>query len=174
MSVIKEYGFDLGETLNDNLRLYLKSYFEIKEKKLSVDETVKQVPFRYKLLRCKDYCKSENGFLFAQYKEGVLDIVLGEYMLRAFFKLHGEFPNPPFMGAETYFEKASINHGMGEEQVADLEIETFKGIVAKFVKYATHLKRVEFKRKLDLIWKELGLPNAMPIQLKNQFVENYF
>lgn len=174
MSVTKDYGFDLGEALNENLRLYLKSYFDVKEKSFDVTETVKTVPFRYKLLRCKDYCKSENGFLFAQYKDGVLDVVLGEYILRVFFKLYGEFLNSPFMGAETYFVGSSVNHGTNVEQAVDLDIETLKKFVGEFVKYAAYLKRKNVEAKLDLIWKRLELPDAMPNQLKELFFENYY
>lgn len=174
MSVTKEYGFDLGEMSNENLRLYLKSYFDVREKGLDVTETVNAVPFRYKLLRCKDYCKSGNGFLFAQYKDGVFDMLIGEYVLRVSFNLQGEFPNPPFMELESIFAGASINHGISTEQVVGLEKDTFKGIDDVFVKYAACLKRKEIEAKLDLIWKKLELPDAMPKQLIGQFFESYF
>lgn len=174
MSMTKEYGFDLGENLNEILRLYLKSYFELKEKQSNVLETVKVVPFRYKILRCKDYCKTGNGFLFAQYKNDVLDIIIGEYILRVSFNLYGEFLNPPFMGAESYFVGTSVNHGTSKEQIVPLKEESFKAIINEFVKNKASLKRNIIEHKLNLIWKKLKQPGIMPVHLKNKFFDNYF
>lgn len=84
MSVTEDYGFSLGDELNQILQLSLKSYFELKENGGSLETILSDVPFRYKILRCHDYCKTGNGFLFAQYKNKVLDVVIGEFVLRVF------------------------------------------------------------------------------------------
>lgn len=111
MSVTEDYGFSLGEKLNQILQLSLKNYFELKENGGSLKTILNDVPFRYKILRCHDYCKTENGFLFAQYKNKVLDVVIGEFVLRVFFELHEDFPNQPFFGTESFFANAPITMG---------------------------------------------------------------
>lgn len=174
MSVTEDYGFSLGQDLNQTLQLYLKSYFELKENEQSIESTIRVVPFRYKILRCPDYCKTESGFMFAQYKNNVLDVVIGEFVLRVFFKREEVFPNPSFLGSDFFFVNAPINHGEKPEQIVKIGSEDYKTINAEFVKFASHLKRIEIERKLDLIWSWLGQLGKMPIQLKAMFFENYY
>lgn len=173
MSITKDYGFDLGDDLDEILRLYLKSYFDVKERNLDVSETVEKVPFRYKLLRCKDFCKNNSGFLYAKFENGVLDLLVGEYLLRASFNLYGEFSNPPFMGAETQYAKVSINHGTSTEQFVSLEEDALKAINYDFIQKVASLKAKEIEFQLDWIWGKIGQSGTMPIELKEQFLKNY-
>lgn len=174
MSVTEDYGFSLGDKLNQILQLSLKSYFELKENGGSLETILSAVPFRYKILRCHDYCKTESGFLFAQYKNKVLDVVIGEFVLRVFFELHEDFPNHPFFGTESFFANAPINHGELAEQEVNIDTDSYKVMNKEFVKFAAHSKRIEVERKLDLIWREIGQLGQMPIQLKALFFKNYY
>ncbi len=87
MSVTSDYGFSLGEDIENTLQLYLKSYFVQRESHANLDDTIKYVPFRYKLLRCQDYCKVKSGFCFAKFDNGILTMILGDYILQVIFNL---------------------------------------------------------------------------------------
>lgn len=174
MSVTEDYGFSLGDKLNQILQLSLKSYFELKENGGSLETILSAVPFRYKILRCHDYCKTESGFLFAQYKNKVLDVVIGEFVLRVFFELHEDFPNHPFFGTESFFANAPINHGELAEQEVNIDTDSYKVMNKEFVKFAAHSKRIEVERKLDLIWRGIGQLGQIPVQLKALFFKNYY
>lgn len=173
MSATQNYGFSLGDDLNQCLQLYLKSYFVQKEDNLSTENTVKCVPFRYKLIRCKDYSKSESGFLFAQFKDDILDIILGDFILRVFFKVNLDFPNPSFFGAEKYFAECEINKGCSKESILELSVDSFKTIIDAFVQYAANIKREAIEKRLDLIWQKIG-DGSMPNNLKQKFFDLYF
>lgn len=174
MSVSSDYGFSLGEDINNKLQLYLKSYFIQKEAHVSVEDTISYVPFRYKLLRCNDYCKFNSGFCFAKFEDGILNLVIGNYILQVIFDLQSDFPNSTFFGAETSFAETTINHGTSQEVIMDLSVDEYKKIMDKFLPYAAHLKRIAIEKNLDTIWKQLGLLGMMPIELKKEFFEKYY
>lgn len=119
MSETHDYGFSLREDIDTKLQLYLKSYFVIKEMHANLDDTIKSVPFRYKLLRCKDYCKVESGFCFAKFDNGILSMILGDYILQVIFDIQSDFPKTEFFGAEIFLEEAAINHGTSKEVVVE-------------------------------------------------------
>lgn len=174
MSVTSDYGFTLGEDIENTLQLYLKSYFVQKESHANFDDTIKYVPFRYKLLRCKDYCKVKNGFCFAKFDNEILTMILGDYILQVIFNLQSDFSGTEFFGAETFLKEATINHGTSKEVVMELDVDAYKKIVDSFVLFAAHLKRVSIERKLDFKWQQLGQKGMMPTELKEEFFETYF
>lgn len=174
MSVTSDYGFTLGGDIENTLQLYLKSYFVQRESSANLDDTIKYVPFRYKLLRCKGYCKVESGFCFAKFDNGILTMILGDYILQIIFNLQSDFPKTEFFGAGTFLEEATINHGTSKEVVMELDINAYKKIVDSFVLYAAHLKRVAIEGKLDFIWQRLGHIGMMPTELKKEFFETYY
>lgn len=174
MSVTFDYGFTLGEDIENTLQLYLKSYFVQRESNANLDDTIKYVPFRYKLLKCKDYCKVENGFCFAKFDNEILTIILGDYILQVIFNLQSDFSGTEFFGAETFLKEATINHGTSKEVVMELDVDAYKKIVDSFVLFAAHLKRVSIERKLDFKWQQLGQKGMMPTELKEEFFETYF
>lgn len=174
MSVTSDYGFTLGEDIENTLQLYLKSYFVQRESNANLDDTIKYVPFRYKLLKCKDYCKVENGFCFAKFDNEILTMILGDYILQVIFNLQSDFSGTEFFGAETFLKEATINHGTSKEVVMELDVDAYKKIVDSFVLFAAHLKRVSIERKLDFKWQQLGQKGMMPTELKEEFFETYF
>lgn len=174
MSVSLEFGFSLGEEINTKLQLYLKSYFIQKENHASLEDTIKYVPFRYKLLRCKGYSKIESGSCYAKFDNRILNVIIGDYILQVIFDLHSEFPNAAFFGAEAYFVKAAVNHGASKEFIMELEIDEYKKIVVNFLLCAAKLKREAVERKLNVIWAELGQNGQMPAILVNEFFEKYY
>lgn len=174
MSVTSDYGFSLGEDIENNLQFYLKSYFVQRESHANLDDTIKYLPFRYKLLRCKDYCKVKSGFCFAKFDNGILTMILGDYILQVIFNLQSDFPETGFFGAETFLEEATINHGTSKEVVMELDVDAYKKIVDSFILYAAHLKRVAIEGKLDFIWQRLGHIGMMPTELKKEFFETYY
>lgn len=174
MSVCSDYGFSLGEDIENTLQLYLKSYFVLRESHGNLDDTIKSVPFRYKLLRCKDYCKAESGFCFAKFDNGVLSLIIGDYILQVVFSLQSYFSTTEFFGAETFLEKATINYGTSEEVVMEIDVNSYKEIVENLVRYTVQLKGKAVEEKLDFVWQQLGLQGMMPADMKKEFFETYY
>lgn len=63
------YGFKLPDEINDKLHDNLKQYLQMKEDGQDTSLLLRDINFQYKILQCKDFCKSNAGYIYCQYNE---------------------------------------------------------------------------------------------------------
>lgn len=173
MSAVGGFGYKLPEDLEASLGNSLKNYLQVKADKGDITDIVGNCQFRYKLLHCSDYSKENEGFQNASFNGDTVDLMVGDFLLRATFDRAKEFPNPPYYGADEFFADAQINDGIGEEKVKETTIDDFTTIVKSFIAETSKLKLQQISRLLDSLWTIYVGPNPMPVELKKEFVENY-
>lgn len=82
LSVQQKQGFSFGQELNDRLRSLLYRYLLCKENKEDIANLVKEIGISYRMVRCKDFCRTNAGFIHCRYdeKNGFFSIIVGDLL----------------------------------------------------------------------------------------------
>lgn len=173
MSVVGEFGYKLPDNIENALGKSLNDYLNAKAENKDISAIVKESQFRYKLLHCDNYSKKKGGFQNANYNGETVDLMVGDFLLRVSFEKAKDFPNPPYYGAEEYFDDAAVNEGEGDENVKEISTDDYAKIVQSFISDVSGLKLRQIGRLLDAIWSMFVGSRPMPTEMKKAFVENY-
>lgn len=173
MSVNGNHGFKLPSDIEGMLHNNLNSFFQLKEKNDDVNPLIEKNLFNYRIVSCKDYCKSNGGYIYSQYdkENNVLTVMIGDICICVTFDKEKLPENYSFFGLEKYINKAPCNKGKEEEIILAVSKEDYKSSVQEFVQYGASIRKREDFELLDYMWKASGRLFFMPIRMKIKFME---
>jgi len=173
MSVNGYYGFKLSSDVEGILHNNLKFYFQLKEKKDDVNPLIEKNLFNYRIVYCKDYCKSNGGYIYSKYdtKNNVLTVMIGDICICCTFNKENISESFFFFGLEKFINEAPCNNGKEEEKILYVPKEPYKTSVQKFVQYVASIRKHEDFELLDYMWNASGKLFFMPIRMKIKFME---
>lgn len=173
MSVNGNHGFKLPSDIEEMLHDNLKTFFQLKEKDDDVNPLIEKPYFNYRIVSCKNYCKSNGGYIYSQYdkENNVLTVMIGDVCICVTFDKDNLPEDYSFFGLEKYINDALCNNGKEAEIILPVPIEDYKSSVQEFVKYGASIRKREDFALLDYIWNATGRPFFMPIRMKFRFME---
>lgn len=168
MSISGEYGFCLPEHIEHELGALLNRYIQKKKQKESVDQLITELPFKYKILWCRDYCKQNSGCIYAKYYplEKQLFLLLGDGVLCFNFDFSKIGKDVIFMETDTYLKIAPINDGTSTEQIFEISNDDLSSIYRSFMKWGSRECIHQVICFLDKVWHQIGLFGYMPLRMK--------
>lgn len=173
MSVDGNHGFKLPSDIEERLHDNLKAFFQLKEKDDDVNPLIDEAQFNYRIVNCKDYCKTNGGYIYSQYdiENNVLTVMVGDICICVTFDKENLPKDYSFFGLEKYINESPCNNGKKEEIILPISNEDYKLSVQEFVRYGASVRRREDFELLDYMWIASGRLFFMPIRMKIKFME---
>jgi hypothetical protein len=173
MSVNGNHGFKLPSDIEEMLHNNLNTFFQLKEKGDDVNPLIEKVHFNYRIVSCKDYCKSNGGYIYSLYNKenNVLTVMIGDICICVTFDEENLPEDYSFFGLEKHINEAPCNNGKEKEITQPVSNEDYKSSVQEFVQYGASIRKREDFELLDYIWKSTGRFFFMPIKMKLKFME---
>lgn len=171
MSVSDMCGFKLDNKIERNLHDNLDVFLKHIQTGQSIDFSKYNIQFSYRIIHCKNYCKSNAGCLYAKYDNNTLTIMLGDICICVTFNNDSLDKNYSFFGLEDIFITSSLNDGHSEEQISELSIAQYSDCVQKI---SNELARIQFRedfKLLDEVWLRSQRFGYMPIKMKLKFMQ---
>lgn len=170
MSITGTYGFKLSKDIENTLHLIIKNYFECKNNggNFELPETL----INYRMVYCKDFCKKNSGYIYAQYdsQNQILSLTIGDLAICFMFtadKLPKDFV---FLGLESHFINAPVNKGKETEKRINVTVDVYQESIKRFIQMAVKIKISDDFKLMDKIWFKLHLFGYMPIRMKIKFL----
>lgn len=178
MSISRQFQFALPEDIELNLGECLKEYIEAVANKQDITPIIEKCCFSYRLLRCPSYLPNGLAYFGARYMDNtkILTLTLGDTILCANFdKQNIELPNDyNYLGLEDVIKSAPVNLGKDSQQCVNVENKTFEAAMLQMV-IETACKRFFNEKELaNKIWNAVGLPDNMPDEIFNSFMERLY
>ena len=166
------YGFKLPDEINDKLHDNLKQYLQMKEEGQDISLLLRDINFQYKILQCKDFCKSNPGYIYCQYNErdNILVMSMGDLCVCGMFGVDTIPEDFVFFGLESFIKDAPINSGNDHEKRHNVEPDDYKKSIQEFVKVGAKLRLNDEFQILDKMWELSGFGRYMPIRMKMLFL----
>ena len=171
MSITNKYGFKLPKSIEDKFHSILDKFLLQKEE--ANDAKFDDLNFNYRVIHCKDYCKTNGGFIHCKYEEieNVLTIMIGDVCICFTFDKADLPKDYHFFKLEEYFVKAYNNSTLKNEKRCLISKEDYKKSVNEFIKIGAEIKKREYFNLFDELWKRTGRTLYMPMRMKIKFLE---
>lgn len=173
LSVQQKQGFSFGQELNDRLRSLLYRYLLCKENKEDIANLVKEIGISYRMVRCKDFCRTNAGFIHCRYdeKNGFFSIIVGDLCVCMNFKGDSISEHFSLYGLEEDIKNAAINKGVEREKWIDIPVKDYKDMIYGFVKHAARTRMKGLFEIAEEMWKKCYMFGCMPIAKKIAFAD---
>lgn len=173
MSINGSYGFKLPVEIEANLQISLKTFFQLKLKDDDLNGLVDETHFKYRIVNCKDFCKTNGGYIYAKYDgdENVLTVIIGDICVSVTFEKSNLHKDYSFFGLEKHISEANCNDGRNEEMVHPISSVDYKSSAQNFKQYCVVTLKLREFGFLDYVWKMSGRAICMPIRMKMKFME---
>ena len=163
MSMTGDYDFKLTEDKEQELREKLSLYLNSGGKSFA-----QPVPFTYRILYCKNFCKTNGGILRASLNEdgNVLSMIIGDIAICFTWALADLPDGYTFYGLENEFREAPVNDGSAIECHRAICMTKLKEAVSGFFMNEVKQKIIWNKSVLlNFLWQKLGRPGNIPESL---------
>lgn len=157
ISFFEGINIKLPHHLEESLRKRLWKYLQSKDNNSFPDSLMVKLPFQYKVIYCKDYCRSKAGFVYYEYdkKSNCATLLLGDVAACFAFAPKYSFKNLLFHGLEKAFQKAPINDGSQQEQFIPIEPSELENASTHII-HELQTMRLESDRKhIMAMWRAL-------------------
>lgn len=153
------FGFSLPKDILESMRHVLNSFLEIgglTRERLSKTSNI----FEYKLLYCPNYCKTNGGFQYCNYENGVLTFFISDFILVGYFGSIKNLPsNYMFECLKDYINQANMNNGLTEnEQKQEIDPKIMKAAINTFIHFAIKVKEDYYAKTVSQLWEQLNIP----------------
>lgn len=173
LSTQKGNGFSLGGDLEEKLRFLLDQYLKLQKERKDTSALFQDLNISYQMVNCPDYCKNEGGIFYCDYDEENqrLTLFIGDICISISFMGIAIPDSFVFYGIEDYLRRAKVNKGTEPEQKVEVDKETFRQAMKRFVEKAAPIRISGFFEIADAAWRMTGRFGYMPLRMKVAFVE---
>lgn len=173
LSVQKKQGFSFGQELNGRLRSLLHRYLQCKENNEDIADLVKETGISYRMVRCKDFCRTHAGFIHCRYdeKNEFFSMIVGDLCVCMNFKGNSIPEHFSLYGLEKDIKNAAINKGVEKERWIDISVKDYKDMICGFVRHAAKIRMKGLFEIAEEMWRTCNMFGRMPITKKIAFAE---
>ena len=173
LSTQKGNGFSLEGELEEKFRFLLNQYLKLQKEGKDASALFHDLNISYQMVNCLDYCKNEGGMFHCDYdrENQRLTMFIGDICISISF-IGTDIPeNFVFYGMEDYLRKAKANNGTEPEQRMEVNKETFRQAMKRFVEKAAPIRISGFFEIADAAWRMTRRFGYMPLRMKIAFAE---
>lgn len=169
------FGFSLPKDVLESMRHVLNSYLEAGGLTNTRLSTISNI-FKYKLLYCPNYCKTNGGFQYCNYEDGVLTFIISDFILVGYFGDVKELPSSyMFECLKDCINQANINNGLTEnEQKQEIDSEIMKATIKAFIHFAVKVKEDYYAKAVSRLWEQLNIPIPLTTQIIREILCEIF
>lgn len=168
---MSEFNFTyhgLSQSLSSKLRQNLSEFLYKNENSKN-----QSIPFCYKVLYCKDYCRNNAGMIYLHYdkRNRIASAFFGDFVICILFQGNRIPKKYKFYGLETLLRLAPLNDCSLTEQRLNISSEKLKIAYSMFVEMARpHIINHDV-RQIHRIWKRLkDIGIAIPVTPNKMFI----
>ena len=154
ISVFEGFTLKLPTHIEKALEKRLNAFIQARDNNEDTQPLLNKVPFRYKVLFCKDYSKQHAGMIYYEYdhKSKIATMILGDVAACFSFNRHGSFEKQSFFGLEKAFIDAPINDGTTNERVLNIDASVLNDTNSALVKTIQGIRLKADRRNILDMW----------------------
>lgn len=155
ISVFEGFTLKLPTHIEKSLEKRLNAFIQARDNNEDTQPLLNKVPFRYKVLYCKDYSKQHGGIIYYEYdhKRKIATMILGDVAACFSFNRHGSFEKQSFYGLEKAFIDAPINDGTTNEKVLNIDASVLKETNSALVETLQDMRLKADRKNILEMWK---------------------
>ncbi len=177
ISAYNGVNFKLPAHIEQSLRKRLNAFILAKECKSDMTQLMKNMPFAYKVLYCKDYSKHHAGLIYNRYdrKLKIAYLLLGDVVACFSFNRHKTFDRLSFHGLESKLSIAPINDGASKETILNIDADDLNAPISELFSELQAIRLKADRKQIIGLWDMaktkwgVQLPSK-PTELFIQFV----
>ena len=155
ISAFEGLNFKLPTYIEQSLRKRLNAFILAKDNKSDTSQLMCKLPFRYKVLYCKDYSKHHGGLIYYEYdrKSKVVTLLLGDVAACFSFHKHGSFDKYTFHGLEKTFSNTIINDGTCNEVILNVDASIIDTVNSSLINKLQAIRLEADRKNILTMWK---------------------
>ena len=173
ISKFRIFSLDLPTHIIESLGKRLNAYLNAKNNNEDLSHIMCNLPFGYSVIYCKDFSLYGNGGILAEYdkKEKTLLLILGDFVLYAYFSKHKRLRLAEKYGLGDIFAKAPTYNDLHKEQRQNVDSEILQFMYGRVVEMFQEEYIQAREQIISFLWVVTRMKEAyLPIAPSDEFL----